>query len=695
MKMKQATLIALLLLGLTACDLLGTAGEAPSAASSTPAAGATQVPLDTQITVTLELPNGTLNPTTLTDSTVYLMPEGGSRLSVTRQVLDDSETLVMTPEADLAANTTYRFEMTSGVRDISGRTFRPYSVTFSTGDELGPTPSRPSVEVSRPADGAEDVCTNRGIATDLKLAGSGVEDGTLTSETVRLFEENGAQVAANVGTSGGYDTITLVPRSDLKPLSTYRFEVTNGVTDQSGKPFVPFAMTFTTGSGSCGISEVAFETLDLPNTAGYRYSSLAFGPDGKLYASTIDGLIRRFSVNADGTLSAPQTIPSLQQKEGGERLLVGLAFDPDTTANNLVAWVSHTAFGFQDVEQPWSGKITRLSGPNLETVQDYVVGLPRSYKDHVTNSVAFGPDGALYVNQGSNTAIGAPDSAWGFQEERLLSGATLRLDLGKLGSLPLDAQTEDGDAYDPFASDAPLTLYGRGIRNAYDLVWHSNGNLYVPANGSAAGGVTPRYDADLAASTCSTRPEGSYSGPRLDEPDDVNATYLDENTDGWEIEQTMDDYLFRVEKDGYYGHPNPKRCEWILNGGGSGRSDTRIDAYPSDVESDPNYRQASIYSLGKNFSPNGVIEYTASGPLQGNLLVTRFSLGDDILAITLDDTGNVVGEPTTPRGLTNFADPIDLVENPANGFLYISEYDQFGGASTQNAKITLAKPVSE
>ena len=689
--MKRPALIALLLISLTACDLIGTAGDQPSAASSTPAANATQVPLDTQITVALELPNGALNPTTLTDSTVYLQPEGGSRLNVTRQ-LNDSETLVVTPEAALTANTTYRFEMTNGVRDISGRALRPYSVTFTTGDGSGSTPSRPSVEASRPTDGAEGVCTNRGIATDLKLAGSGVEDSSLTSETVRLFEESGAQVEANVGTSGGYDTITLVPRNDLKPLTTYRFEITERVTDQNGKPFAPFTMTFTTGPGSCGVSDVAFETVDLPNTAGYRYSSLAFGPDGKLYASTIDGLIRRFSLNADGTLSAPQTIRSLQQKEGGERLLVGLTFDPGATASNLVVWVSHTAFGFKDVKQPWSGKITRLSGPNLESVQDYVVGLPRSYKDHVTNSVAFGPDGAMYVNQGSNTAIGAPDSAWGFQEERLLSGATLRLDLGKLSSLPLDVQTEDGGSYDPFTSDAPLTLYGRGIRNAYDLVWHSNGNLYVPANGSAAGGVTPRYDADLAGA-CSTRPEGGYSGPKLDEPGDVNATYLDENTDGWEIEQTMNDYLFRVEKDGYYGHPNPKRCEWILNGGGSGRSDTKIDAFRGDVEPDPNYRQSSIYSLGKNFSPNGVIEYTASGPLQGNLLVTRFSLGDDILAITLDDAGNVVGEPTTPRGLTNFADPIDLIENPANGFLYISEYDQFGGASTQNAKITLAKPV--
>ena len=38
---------------------------------------------------------------------------------------------------------------------------------------------------------------------------------------------------------------------------------------------------------------------------------------------------------------------------------------------------------------------------------------PRSVKDHETNSLAFGPDGALYLTQGANNAMGAADSTWG------------------------------------------------------------------------------------------------------------------------------------------------------------------------------------------------------------------------------------------------------------------------------------------
>ena len=42
------------------------------------------------------------------------------------------------------------------------------------------------------------------------------------------------------------------------------------------------------------------------------------GPDGKLYAGTFDGLIQRFTINADGTLSAPQNITTVRTANGGQ-----------------------------------------------------------------------------------------------------------------------------------------------------------------------------------------------------------------------------------------------------------------------------------------------------------------------------------------------------------------------------------------
>ena len=150
----------------------------------------------------------------------------------------------------------------------------------------------------------------------------------------------------------------------------------------------------------------------------------------------------------------------------------------------------------------------------------------------------------------------------------------------------------------------------------------------MPANGSAAGGNIPRYDATLG--DCSTRPDGAYSGPVLDDPTDVDAPYSDARTDGWKVAQTQNDYLFKVEEGGYYGHPNPKRCEWIMNGGGL-PGDTRVDVYPAGTQPDANYRGA-LYDFERNKAPAGSLEYrsaTFGGGLQGKLLVTRYSNGDD------------------------------------------------------------------
>ena len=347
-----------------------------------------------------------------------------------------------------------------------------------------------------------------------------------------------------------------------------------------------------------------------------------------------------------------------------------------------------------------AGKVTRLSGPNLENVQDVVVGLPRSSKDHVTNSIAFNPaePGVLYFMQGSNTAMGAPDAAWKFQEERALSGAVLRLDTNLLGSLPLNVQTEDGGNYNPFAPGAPLTVYASGTRNSYDLVWHSNGNLYVPANGSAGGGNIPRYDP--LPGTCDNRIDGKpYTGPMLANPSDVNAAYSNDRTDGWKITETLNDYLFKIEKGGYYGTPNPKRCEWILNGGAVGfpgefMASTQRPEYPAGTSYDPNYR-GPAGDFGNNVSPDGAIEYTGNAfpDLKGKLLVTRYSRFDDIVAVTLGSDGNATSIDPIISKQEDLLDPIDIAQSPTTGYLYVSWFDQKDD-ETPNARpvITLLRP---
>lgn len=550
------------------------------------------------------------------------------------------------------------------------------------------TPVSPRVTAVRPGAGETNVSRDAFVATDLLLpnTGHGVDTATLNDSTVRLVRTgDGAVVPAHLNTSAVGDVLVLQPMGLLDANTHYTFQVTSGLTDTGGIPFVPFTSTFTTGTaGGTVDSTVAFEKVALPTAAGQSFTTLAMGPDGRLYAGTYDGKIMRWSINANGTLGQPSTFSAVQSGNGGAmRTITGIAFAPGSTAGSATLYVSHGAFSLNNEIAPeWSGKVSRVTvtSSGVSGYQDVVVNLPRSIRDHLTNQIAFGPDGALYVSQGSNSAYGQADAPWGLRPERLLSAAILRIDLTRIAGA-LNVKTEEGGTYNPFASNAAVTLYATGVRNAYDLVFHSNGKLYVPTNGSAAGGNTPAY------------PNARYTGGRRID----GTTYTGPNVAGLNsLAQTEEDWLFQVVNGGYYGHPNPIRGEFVLNGGNptSGIDPFEVPAYPVGTQPDVNYRGNAarfgpgfVTPLGKNYSPNGVIEYQGDafgGRLKGKLLIVRYSGGDDVIAVTLDGAGGVAAIESNIAGLGGYSDPLDLVEGP-NGVLYVTEL----GAS----QITLVRPI--
>jgi NPCBM/NEW2 domain/Bacterial Ig-like domain (group 2)/Bacterial Ig-like domain len=534
---------------------------------------------------------------------------------------------------------------------------------------------RPSIRASSPQDAQTMVATTLSLTADVNLPNSAIDLATLSASSVRVINAGTSiAVAASLNTSGGGDAVVIKPSTPLDANTRYIFEVTSDLRDTTGAPFLPLRSSFTTGMSAVG-SGVAFEQISQPSVPAMPYTSVEVGPDNKLYAATLTGEILRFGMMPDGMLSAPQTITSVQTANGGPRTIIGMKFDPAATADNLIMWISNNYFWDGSSDAPdWSGKITRLSGADLETVQDYIVGLPRSIRDHQTNSVSFRPGepGALYVLQGSNSAMGAPDTAWGNRPERLLSGALLKIDLSRIPSPPLNVKTSEGGLYNPYAPGAPLTIYASGIRNAFDMVWHSNGQLYVPTNGSAAGGNTPGTPTTLPAS-CNTRPDGPYTGPSVPALNSIGVEH---------------DYLFRVTSGGYYGHPNPERCEWVMNGANpTGTTDSaEVPEYPVGTLPDRNYR-GFAYDFGEHVSPNGVIEeYTSAGTsvLRGKLLVVRYSAGKDIIILTPGGPNqDIVSAQTFVTGLSNFSPtPIDLSENRTSGHIYVAQLDEVTGSGS-------------
>lgn len=549
---------------------------------------------------------------------------------------------------------------------------------------------RPRVSTVAPGGDETDVIRDLSVTTELVLPNGAINPNTVTTSTVTLKNNvTGATIPASVNTSGGGDVLVLTPTVTLDANTMFRFEITDGVKDITGAAFLPFTSLFKTGTkvSGTGIPGVAFTKEDTAAT-GQPYTSVTFGPDGKLYAATLNGYIQRFTVAADGSLGSPQTIDTVRNLNAGQdRTIIGLTFDPASTASNLILWVTDNYMytGSNDVPD-WSSKLDKLTGANLENGRNVLVNLPRSAHDHEANSIAFGPDGALYFPMGSNTGMGYQDVAWANRAEVELSGAILRLDTSKLpATLPLDVKTPDGGgSYDPYASGAPLTLYATGVRNAFDLLFHSNGQIYAPTNGSAAGANLPAVDNPLPAS-CANRPDVAtngayrYSGPAF------STVFGNPNA------QT--DFIHKVTKGGYYGHPNPSRCEYIAYGGNPTAAATAWEEtqYPTGVQPDPNFRAGDVYDAGMHASANGTIEFTSNvfgAAMKGKILVVRYSASKDIMVVDPSGpNGTINGIVTGVTGFTGFSEPLDIAENPnGSGILYVTE---LGGYD-----IKLLRPVT-
>jgi hypothetical protein len=116
-----------------------------------------------------------------------------------------------------------------------------------------------------------------------------------------------------------------------------------------------------------------------------------------------------------------------------------------------------------------------------------------------------------------------------------------------------------------------------------------------------------------------------------------------------------------------------------------------VKKYPSSLGPDPNYRTPA-FDFGPNKSPNGIIEYQSNafnGALQGMMLVTRFANGDDLILLQPDPaTHNIVNGFLDIDGLADLVDPLDLIEDPLNGNIYVSEFNRMGPGS----RLVLLRP---
>ena len=270
---------------------------------------------------------------------------------------------------------------------------------------------------------------------------------------------------------------------------------------------------------------------------------------------------------------------------------------------------------------------------------------------HQPNGLAF-KDGKLYQSVGSTSSCGGTQN-WGIPEQ-LLSACILEIDYKAIpDNAIIDVHPSTG--YQPETYNAPVKIFATGVRNALEIVAHSNGQLYTAVN------INDRRGAA----------DGVPDHPDI--PGNQNEL-ITHNTPDHES-------LYLLKRGAHYGFPNPARRQFVLAGGNPTASidPFEIETYPTGTRPDTGFAPELCFPIWQygGTSPNGMIEYQPpqSHSLNGALLCCFYSAGD-IAAMHLGDNGLPVAvmKLRTKDGKLLLAGPLDITQDTKTGNLYIADF---------------------
>ena len=233
-------------------------------------------------------------------------------------------------------------------------------------------------------------------------------------------------------------------------------------------------------------------------------TAVRFSPDGRLFVAEKSGLIKEFDSLSD---TSARVYADLRTKvhDYWDRGLLGFALDPSFPTKNVMyvlythdAPIGGVAPVYQDACADPTGAGCRVSGRLSRVLADGTEQLMiedwcQQYPSHSTGSLAFGPDGNLYVSGGDGASFNWVDYGQGGAAstrcvDPVNEGGALRSqDLRTLVDpvtldgtlLRLNPDTGAGAAGNPFATSADQNakrIVAYGLRNPFRITFRPGTN---------------------------------------------------------------------------------------------------------------------------------------------------------------------------------------------------------------------------
>ena len=255
---------------------------------------------------------------------------------------------------------------------------------------------------------------------------------------------------------------------------------------------------------SAGAAAIAFNPSGLDGEDLILPTSLAFGPDDRLYVSQQLGTIYAYTIQQNG----PQDF-EVTDTEAIFEVKVNIAnhdddgapndgvvpqngFDLDLSTNRQVTGILVTGTANDPIlyvtssdPRHGAGEINGIDDSGLDTNSgvvsrlwkengtwqklDLVRGLPRSEENHSLNGLELDEDNnILYVAVGGLTNAGSPSNNFARISEYALSAAILKIDLGVIDNLPIQGSGNTAWVYDMPTLDDPTRPNVNGITDPSD-----------------------------------------------------------------------------------------------------------------------------------------------------------------------------------------------------------------------------------